>query len=134
MMTMGAADVQVTTALPPTQGRYTGWDWRRFYNAILHVMQNRKSQAAYYAAFREINALPGQMRMTPQILAAGWARFTKLYPGWSYSDYRSAYDSMYVFMQQTGRLIPGDDRQWFLTEQEWQEMEVPNTGPSIAAL
>ena len=126
MMTLGETDLQVATGLPPPKGYYVGWDWQTFYNAVLHVMQNPTSQAAYYRAYRMISALPARMQMTPQVLTAGWARFTQLYPGWKKWDYRSAYDTMHTFLNQTGRLLEGDDRQWWTVEREWQEMEVPH--------
>lgn len=126
MITLGQADMQVTTSLPPVKGRFAGWNWQRFYNAILHVMQNPASQAAYYRAYSMINTLPPGMRFTPQVLAATWARFSQLYPGWKKWDYRSAYDYMFNFLNQTGRLLEGDERQWWRVEQEWQQMEVPN--------
>lgn len=123
MFTLGQASVDVATALPPMKGEYADWDWQTYYNAILHVMQNPTSQAAYYTAYRLMNELPPGMKMTPQVLAAGWARFTKLYPGWKPWNYSSAYESMNSFMQQTGRLLEDDGQQWFVIEREWQEME-----------
>jgi len=125
MMTMGQTDLQVATRLPPARGQFAAWDWRSFYNAILHVMQNPTSQAAYYAAYNAITRLPPSMRMTPQVLTAGWARFTQLYPGWKKWDYRSAYEMMFMFLRNTGRLLKGDDRQWWTVERGWQAMEVP---------
>lgn len=125
MITLGQADVQVAKALPPAKGQFTGWDWQTFYNAVLHVMQNPTSQAAYYRAYRMFNALPANMRMTPQVVTAGWARFTQIYPGWKEWDYRSAYETMFMFLRQTGRLLEGDDRQWWTVERGWQAMEVP---------
>ena len=125
MMTIGQTDLQVATRLPPARGQFAAWDWQSFYNAILHVMQNPTSQAAYYRAYNMMATLPASMRMTPQVLTAGWARFTQLYPGWKRWDYRAAYESMFMFLRQTGRLLEGDDRQWWTVEREWQAMEVP---------
>ncbi len=126
MITLTATDLQVAKKLPPAKGPYIGWDWRTFYNAILHVMQNPTSQAAHYNAYHLIAALPPTMRMTPQVLTAGWARFTQLFPGWRTWDYRAAYDTMYSMLDQAGRLVKGDERQWWTVEQAWQEMEVQN--------
>lgn len=125
MMVSGYAEQQVTPALPPTKGQFLGWKWRTFYNAILHVMQNPASQSAYFAAYRAIATLPANMRFTPQVLTAAWARFTRLFPGWKDSDYRSAYETMRSFLSQTGRILEGDGRQWWTVEREWQDMEAP---------
>lgn len=136
MITLGQTDQQVAVRLPPAVGEYRGWTWQPFYNAILHVLQNPSHQGAYYQAFALIRSLPPQMRMTPQVLTAGWARFTRLYPGWPKWDYRAAYDQMKLFLQQSGRLLPGDDRQWWTVEKNWQAMEVPQLSfvarPSMA--
>ena len=125
MITLGQAELQVATNLPPSTGEYRFWDWQTFYNAVLHIMQNPRNQAAYYRAYGLVASLPENMQLTPQVLAAGWARFTQLYPGWEKWDYRTAYDLMHVLLGQTGRLLKGDDRQWWTVEQEWQDMEVP---------
>ena len=125
MITLGQAEQQVATSLPPSKGEFARWDWQTFYNAILHVMLNPSSQAAYYAAYGMIVNLPPEMKMTPQVLTAGWARFTQLYPGWQKWDYQAAYDTMILFLSQTGRLLKGDDRQWWTVERNWQAMEVP---------
>ncbi len=126
MITLGQADMDVARYLPPAKGEFARWDWQTLYNAIMLVMQHPASEAAYYTAYRMIAKLPENMRMTPQILAAGWARFTQLYPGWKTWDYQAAYDSMNLFLKQTGRMLEGDDRQWWRVEQQWQAMEVPD--------
>jgi len=125
MITMGQAEVSVTTKLPPTQGEFVGWDWQNFYNAILHVMQNRRSQQATTNAYRLIESLPASMVMTPQVVTAAWARFSKLYPGWKSWDYQAAYRYMLLLLRQTRRLRRDDGRQWIAIEKEWQEMEIP---------
>lgn len=125
MITLGQTDQQVAVRLPPAVGQFRGWKWQDFYNAILHVLQNQSSQEAYYRAYAAIRALPPQMRMTPQVLTAAWARFTRLFPGWENWDYNSAYEYMKTFLEQSGRLVPGDQRQWWTVEEEWQAMEVP---------
>lgn len=123
MITLGQSEAQVATNLPPTKGRFALWDWQTFYNAVLHVLLNNSSQAAYYRAYMMIDSLPPPMVFTPQVLAATWARFTQLYPGWKNWDYRAAYDLMSTFLAQTGRMVEGDQRQWWTVEREWQEME-----------
>lgn len=128
MITLGQTDLQVAAAIPPAKGQYTGWDWQTFYNAILHVMQNPASQGAYYKAYGLIDRLPERMKFTPQVLTAGWARFSSLYPGWEAHQYRAAYDTMYMMAKQAGRLTEGDESQWWTVEQEWQAMEVPKFG------
>ena len=125
MITLGQAEFQVAIGLPPSTGEYIYWDWQTFYNAVLHIMQNPRNQAAYYRAYGLVDSLPHNMQLTPQVLAAGWARFTQLYPGWEKWDYRTAYDLMHILLGQTGRLLEGDDRQWWTVEREWQDMEAP---------
>ncbi len=126
MMSLGRADMAVMTALPPSSGEYSGWNWQAYYNAILHVLLNPKSQLAYREAYQVVNTLPPQMRLTPQQVTAGWARFTKLFPGWKYQDYRNAYHTMETMLDRTGRLIRGGDkRHWWVIESEWQAMELP---------
>ncbi len=125
MMSLGKAAMTVTTALPPSTGEYSGWNWQAYYNAVLHVLQNPTSQLAYREALQVFVALPPRMKLTPQQITAGWARFTQLYPGWKYQDYRNAYHTMETMLHRTGRLLPDDKRQWWVTEYEWQEMEFP---------
>ena len=138
MIVLGQAEGSVAAKLPPSSGLFAGYDWQSFYNAILHVMQHPANQAAYYTAYRAIEALPPGMKLKPEILVAAWARFTELYPGWKYWDYRAAYDLMLLFMTQTGRMIEGDGRQWWTVEQAWQEMEKPDIvfvrAPSMAGI
>ncbi len=122
--------IQVATNLPPSIGRYAGWDWQTFYNAILHMMQNRASQQAHSTAYRMVAALPANMTMTPQEVAASWARFIKLYPGWKDWEYNFAYSNMLGLIRQTGRLIRGNNAQWFQVEAEWKQMELPQGRPS----
>jgi hypothetical protein len=60
------------------------------------------------------------MQFTQPILAAAWARFAVIFPQW---DLQAAYKLMESFLMQTGRLRDGDDRQWYVIEQEWQGLE-----------
>lgn len=123
MMTLGQADLTVATRLPPSSGEYSGWNWQAYYNAVLHVLRFPKSNLAYRQAFQAMRALPIQMKLTPQEITASWARFTQLYPGWKYQDYRNAYLTMETMLQRTGRLRRSDNRQWWVTEHEWQNIE-----------
>jgi hypothetical protein len=115
-----ADDQQVMTAFPPSRGRFTGWEWQRFYNAILYALRNPASQMAYMQAWNEIANLPAVMQFTPQIMVAAWARFTKIYP---YRDNEAALRLMETFLTQSGRMQQGDQRQWWTVEQEWQAIE-----------
>jgi len=125
MIRLGQAEQQVARRLPPAKGRFVGWDWQRFYNAILHVMQNPTSQNAHFATSAEIQKLPAVMRFTPQILTAGWARFCQLYHN---LDFGAAYQYMKTFLEQSSRMDPDDGRQWWAVEEEWQALEVPAVG------
>lgn len=122
-MTAEEAGLQVTADLPPDIGKYAGFDWQAFYNAILHVMQSPRSHTAYYQALYAVRSLPPQMRVTPQELVAAWSRFTQVFPGWRTWQYTDAYNTMFSFMQQQGRLLGDDGRQWWAIEREWQDME-----------
>lgn len=134
MMMPGSAGLEVAIDLPPETGKYAGFDWQGFYNAILHVMQNPRSQAAYYQALHAVQSLPPQMRVTPQELTAAWSRFTQVFPGWRTWQYTDAYNTMLSFTQQTGRLLPDDGRQWWKIEQEWQDMEALDPFRSRASM
>lgn len=120
MIQLGQAEQQVARRLPPATGRFVGWDWQRFYNAILRVMQDPTNQKAYFGAIVAIKKLPPVMRFTPQIMTAGWARFCQLYHN---LDFDAAHQYMKTFLEQTGRMDPDDGRQWYAVEQEWQAME-----------
>jgi len=123
MITLGQAEVSVPIRLPPAVGEFAGFQWQPLYNAILHVMLYPKSQRAYKQAYAAINGLPQVMKMTPQVLVAAWARFSKLYPGWRRWQYEEAYHRLIAFMHNAGRMLPDDGRQWFAVEREWQRME-----------
>lgn len=128
MITLGQADQTVATRMPPSYGRFSGWDWEGFYQAILDVLRNPANTANYIRSMTAVARLPGNMIFTPDILAAGWARFCQLYPG---QDARAAKQYMEVFLKQAGKLETGEERQWFAVEQEWQALEKGHT-PEMA--
>jgi hypothetical protein len=106
--------------MPPAAGEYIGWDWDAFYLAILSVLRNPRSGAAYAEAMNDVNNLPSAMQFTEPVLAAAWARFAVIFPSW---DLKAAYALMESFLKQTGRLREGDMRQWYVIEQGWQALE-----------
>lgn len=120
MKVLSASEQTVSKRIPPAAGVYIGWDWDGFYLAILSVLRNPRSAAAYAQALTDINNLPAAMVFTQTILAAAWARFAVIFPYW---DLGAAYSLMERFLQQTGRLQDGDERQWYVIEQDWQGLE-----------
>ena len=120
MRVYGDAPEQVEAKLPPSTGAYAGWDWRTFYNAIETAILRPRSQYHYMAAFSAVDSLPPQMVFTLTMLAAAWARFSLLHPYWN-NQY--AWKLMLDFTKATGRFEEGDDRQWWLLEQEWKALE-----------
>lgn len=128
MLHLGQTEQEVMTALPPSAGRYSGWDWQSFYNAVLLLLQNPASQPAYVQALNMIRSLPAGMILTYPIMVAAWARFNKVYP---YRDSGAAYEYMETLLKQANRLRPEqgvNGTQWWVVEQEWQALERSNLG------
>lgn len=117
---LSAPEQTVSKRMPPAAGVYIGWDWDGFYLAILSVLRNPRSAAAYSQSLVDIMNLPAAMVFTQSILAAAWARFAVIFPYW---DLQAAYRLMEIFLTQTGRLQDGDTRQWYVIEQDWQGLE-----------
>lgn len=117
---LSAPEQTVSKRMPPAAGAYIGWDWDAFYLAILSVLRNPRSAAAYSQSLVDIMNLPTAMVFTQSILAAAWARFAVIFPYW---DLQAAYRLMEIFLTQTGRLQDGDTRHWHTIEQDWQGLE-----------
>lgn len=120
MKVLSAPEQTVSKRMPPAAGVYIGWDWDAFYLAVLNVLRNPRSGAAYAQSLYDVANLPVAMVFTQPILAATWARFAVIFPYW---DLKAAYRLMESFLQQTGRLQDGDTRQWYTVEQDWQGLE-----------
>jgi hypothetical protein len=110
----------VPSRLPPATGDYTGWDWHTFYMAIVTALQHPQSQFHYVQSLTAVSNLPAVMVFTEPILAAAWARFAQMFPYW---DLQAAWKYMETFTRETERLQAGDDRDWWIIEQDWQALE-----------
>ncbi len=121
MRTFERTDRQVATRMPPATGRFTGWDWRTFYDAVLTALQRPGDLYYYTRGLQAVAGLPGMMTFTPATMIAAWARFTKLYP---YRDNKAALRYMELFLKEAGKFQDvEDDDQWWLIEEEWQAAE-----------
>lgn len=106
--------------IPPTIGKYAGWDWNTFYLAILTILQKPSSEYHYQRALETIQALPKQMVFNIAEVSAAWARFTVCFPG---RDKPSAYRYMLHFLEATGRLYNDPTATWYDVELSWLDME-----------
>lgn len=130
MITLGQTAYQPSTRMPPTSGRWAGWDWNSLYQGVLTAIQYPVNTLNYVRALDYITNLPKIMVFNYPILLAAWVRFTKLYPT---HNHAAALRYMEALLRQTGRFQDTADKaKWWMIEQEWQSLE--GAAPQIRGL
>lgn len=130
MITLGQTAYQPSTRMPPTSGRWAGWDWTTLYQGVLTAIQYPVNTLNYVRALDYITNLPKIMVFNYPVLLAAWVRFTKLYPA---HNHAAALRYMEALLRATGRFQDTEDKaKWWMIEQEWQSLE--GAAPQIRGL
>lgn len=130
MITLGQTAYQPSTRMPPTSGRWAGWDWTTLYQGVLTAIQYPVSTLNYVRALDYITNLPKIMVFNYPVLLAAWVRFTKLYPT---HNHAAALRYMEALLRATGRFQDTEDKaKWWMIEQEWQSLE--GAAPQVRGL